>query len=677
MIKGQPNRLPDAAASLAGREIDRSKPLAFRLNGREIRGFAGDTVLSATIATGITQAGWRGEQPLALDDRFAPPVAPRDHARDRKAALPMDRLPAAAGLDLVSVGTRRRNPSEVRAFIASLFGGTAHSLEHEFGGAVDISAPWHDASPEERIETDVAVVGGGVAGLRAAIAAGSTGESVVLVERRQSLGGDARFIGSIDEEEAPATVIESLMDRVAALKEVTILLSTEAIGINGRDIRAHQVVAGDKPTGRVITIAAKRVVLAPGSFERLPIFPGNRVPGVTRAVAAFNLADRFGVWIGKTALFNTASGFAYRLAVEAQKAGLGIARIADTRLLPQSRFIDFSKAYGVPLSLGVAPRSASPSRGGELDVRLTEESHRAEPHELPFMTGQFVVCGGWQPELSLWHMAGGQSRWVPTANRMEPLGKVEGIEIVGAAAGWRSTTACLASAAAAVATLLGRRPEPVEDKLIDPAFETPDDPTPIASGSGANGIAYLDAGLSLAERPASSSRPKGLRGLFSKPDAAGQFLAQARALTVGDIAAAVQLGAVAAADAGTIAQERCVVAGDIVQIKEVPPAPGPLATPLDAAPYPSWLEGRFSGGPKVWRLESADKRTFETGCLVFTNSDKTDPLAAIGVVLRPERDGAAALIGGVRHGGDALVVRDLSGPVNVKLVEPPKLELPA
>ena len=331
-------------------------------------------MLSATLASGITQAGWRREQPLALDDRFAPPVAPRDAAKDRKAALPMDRMPATAGLDLVSVGTRRRNPSEVSAFFARLFGGTAHSLEHEFGGAVDISAPWHDVAPEERIETDIAIVGGGVAGMRAAIAAASTGETVVLLERRQALGGDARFFGSIDEEEAPGAIIDGLAEKLTPLKGVTVLLRTEAIGVYGREIRAHQVVAGDKPTGRVITIAAKRIVLAHGSFERLPIFPGNRAPGVTRAVAAFNLADRFGVWIGHKALFNTASGFAYRLAVEAQKAGLAVERIADTRMLPQSRFIDFSKAYGVPLSYGVSPHAVVPG-----PPRARGSPHRSPP----------------------------------------------------------------------------------------------------------------------------------------------------------------------------------------------------------------------------------------------------------------------------------------------------------
>ncbi len=675
-IKGQPNRLAAEAVSLSGREIDRSKPIVFRLNGREIRGFAGDTVLSAAIASGIVQAGWRREQPLALDDRFAPPVIARDSIKTRKLALPMDRMPATAGLDLVSVGTRRRNPSEVSAFFGALLGGKPPSLEHEFGGTVDLSAPWSDAPIAERIETDIAIVGGGIAGMRAAIAAASTGETVVLIERRQILGGDARFFGSIDEEQAPASVIDDLNGKLAALKGITILLRADATGIFGRDIHVHQVVEGDKlPTGRVVIVAAKRIVLATGSIERLPVFPGNRLPRVTRAVSAFNLGDRFGVWVGTKALFNTASGYAYRVAVEAQKAGLAVERIADTRPLPQSRFIDFSKAYGVPLSFGVTPRTVSPGRRGEIDVILSATTHRDEAQDLPFTTEQLVVCGGWQPALRLWHMAGGRSRWVATANRMEPLGKVEGVEVVGAAAGWRSSTACLESAAAGVAILLGRRPESFEDRLIDPVFETPDDPTPIAPAESGTGIAYLDAGQSLAERSA-GGKPKGIRGWFSRPESAERFLAQSRALTVGDIAAAVQLGAIAPADAGTIAQERCVPAGEIAPIAEVHPA-GPLATPLDAPPWPAYLAGRFGVEPKVWRLEAKDKRTFETGCLVFTDADKTDPLTAAGVVLNTEREGATALIGGDRKTGDALFVRDLSGAVGVALAEPPKPALAA
>ena len=59
----QPNRLAATEShKFAGTEIDRSKPLSFRLNGRVIDGFAGDTVLSAVLAAGI--AGSLGDSVL-------------------------------------------------------------------------------------------------------------------------------------------------------------------------------------------------------------------------------------------------------------------------------------------------------------------------------------------------------------------------------------------------------------------------------------------------------------------------------------------------------------------------------------------------------------------------------------------------------------------------------------
>ncbi|WP_152658646.1 hypothetical protein [Devosia chinhatensis] len=46
-----------------------------------------------------------------------------------------------------------------------------------------------------------------------------------------------------------------------------------------------------------------------------------------------------------------------------------------------------------------------------------------------------IVCGGWQPDLSLWHMAGGSSLWQSLRQRLEPVGNIDGIALAGSAAG--------------------------------------------------------------------------------------------------------------------------------------------------------------------------------------------------------------------------------------------------
>ena len=95
-MNAQPNRLPaEGDHRFKGSEIDRQRPLRFRLDGHLIHGFAGDTVLSAALASGLIAAGWRGGEPLALDERFAPLVRLAQRRRGAVAdALPMARMPA-------------------------------------------------------------------------------------------------------------------------------------------------------------------------------------------------------------------------------------------------------------------------------------------------------------------------------------------------------------------------------------------------------------------------------------------------------------------------------------------------------------------------------------------------------------------------------------------------------
>ena len=58
---------------------------------------------------------------------------------------------------------------------------------------------------------DLLVIGGGVTGLSAADAASAAGHSVILVERRPWLGGDARYFGPVGDEESPTALTARLM----------------------------------------------------------------------------------------------------------------------------------------------------------------------------------------------------------------------------------------------------------------------------------------------------------------------------------------------------------------------------------------------------------------------------------------------------------------------------------
>ena len=275
-----PYRLaPDAAHQFGGIELDRNRPVTFRLNGRRLTAFAGDTVLSAVLASGFDTYGVLSKTPLALSPRFSPLVAQR-----RGDVLPMDRLLVSDDLDLTTAGHRS-------------FGVARRSLGHRIDGVAD--APWLRAVPDETLSTDVLIVGGGVAGLAAADAAAQAGHTVILAERRPWLGGDARYFGPVGDQASPEVVSSDLIGRVLAHSKVTLLSAAEVFALQGSSARLHRIVEG---RGRVIAVTAGRIVLATGSLQRLPLFGGNRLPGVVSSIDAYHFAKRYGVAPGRTAV---------------------------------------------------------------------------------------------------------------------------------------------------------------------------------------------------------------------------------------------------------------------------------------------------------------------------------------------------------------------------------------
>jgi sarcosine oxidase subunit alpha len=664
-MKDQPNRLGgDRQHHLLGSAIDRSQALQFRLDGRRVSGFVGDTVLSALLASGVDTIGQRSGAALALLQRHAPTISFAALAGDRQRTLPMERTLATDGAEYVTTARKLgRNP------LARLLRRGGRSLHIDLDRADALARPWIGGPAEAGPQTDLVVVGGGVAGLSAALAAAKRGLRVVLIEATPMLGGNSRLFGTLEGEHTPDEQIERLTAAIAKSEAITVFTNAEVFALRAGVVRLHQVEMADgTPTGRVIEIRAPHIVLATGSLERLPIFPGNRLPGTIGALEAFELAHRYGIWAGTSALVATSSSPAYRLAMLASDAGVTVPRIIDSRLQPQSRFIEFSKAYGITLAAGTLIASVAPAAKGR-GLQATPQValggfSRTEP---PLPVDRLVVCGGWQPDLTLWHMAGGQSAWSTSRARLEPRTGPVGIALAGSAAGWFSRSACVASGGDAVDALLGRQRRAVEEHLIDPIYETPDAPAPI--GDVPDEVAppaYLDGGWRHIERP----RLKASRWpawLPFAPATPGWSLADTpQPLDIADIAAGVQLGAIPAGSAGIVAQERVAM----VVIESAAEAP------LEGAPIPllpRYLQDRYEGAT-LWLVIPREARALDVGALIYRDADETDPLKAIGVVVRLVDGKAVALVAGQQD--QSASVREPGRAVGVRLAAPYREGMP-
>ena len=221
---------------------------------------------------------------------------------------------------------------------------------------------------ETALTTDLLIIGGGVAGLAAAEAAAQAGHSVILVERRPWLGGDARYFGPVGDEASPEAVTTELIARTGASRKITIMTNAEVFALHGTSARVHQIVDG---RGTVIVGHARTASSSrPAACSASPSSPAIACPASRSAIAAYHLAKRYGVGPGRSAIVATQSNYGYRLALRLHDAGVAIRRIVDPRVNPQSRFVDFAKASGLKLA------------GGQLPIRRDAAARAQAPREL-------------------------------------------------------------------------------------------------------------------------------------------------------------------------------------------------------------------------------------------------------------------------------------------------------
>ena len=665
-MRGQPNRLPaETAGPFSGSAIDRSRPLQFRLDGRTINGFAGDTVLSAVLASGIDTLGGRGHNAVALSMRCAPAIIAAAQVKDRQRALAMERTLATDGAEYVTLASSPRQPlgPALRGLLTP-----NQSLDLDLPAHAPLHLAWTECAGAPETPADLIVVGGGVAGMATAVAAAQAGLNVLLLEASPRLGGRASLFGTLDGEEPADISLGRLGAAIAGTEAITVLTHASAFALRPGVVRVHITDRADTmPSARVVDLHAPRIVLATGSLERLPAFAGNRLPGTVGVAEAHDLAQNYGVWCGQNALVATTSSASYRLAMLAVDSGVAVQRIIDARPQPQSRFVEYSKAYGITLAAGTVIADARPAqqgRGLAVSPQVAMEGFsRAEPI---LTADRLVVCGGWQPDLELWHMAGGHSRWNAEMQRLEADAGPQGIVLAGNAAGYLGHTACLASGQAAIDELLNRAPAAIAELAVDPIYETPDAACPITPpGAAARAPAYLDAGRRLVTRPGATAarRPAWLPWSGKVHEAS---LAEApQSLGTAELAAGVQWGAIAADSAGLIARQR-------VAMIAIPARPGdgaPAATPMPTPLVPAFLSGRFGPAPQLWLIEPGEARALEPGALIQPDADSVDPGTAIGVVVQGTKGESVALIA-ARHAavGHTAAVRDHGRATPVRMI---------
>lgn len=328
----------------------------------------------------------------------------------------------------------------------------------------DPPAGSRDDSPSERSERtaprpsyDVAVVGAGPAGLAAAVAAARLGRSVALVDAGARPGGQYGRHGPEEAQERPAGQEARALaadhraltaDRgvTGLIRRIDVLRSDPRRGIRAllaalsAHVRAGQIdhltrhhvwtVTRNADTGEGFTLhtserelTARRLVLAPGAYDRQVPFPGWDLPGVYTAGAAQALWKEHRVLVGRRVVVAGTGPFLLSVATELAEAGATVQGVveanAPSRWLRPDRLgaalrapARLADAVGYAATLGrrripVSFRSAVVAAHGERSVEaVTVARLDRRGRELPGTRRRWevdAVAVGWgfTPQLEL------------------------------------------------------------------------------------------------------------------------------------------------------------------------------------------------------------------------------------------------------------------------------------
>ena len=424
-----------------GATIDRGCTVRFRFDGRQLEGYAGDTIASALTAAGVQvlSRSFKYHRPRGLlcGAGHCPNclVQVGDEPNVRACRRPIEegmevapqnvwpslQYDAMALTELVShflpVGFY------YKTFIrpAAMWPLYEHVLRNAAGlGAIDETTTAGGDFDKEYLHADVAVIGGGPAGRSAAVVAVEQGARVLLLDENKTLGGHLRFSGDGDDGRTRGGAWRESRGKGGA----TVLTQTAVIG----HYQNHwlSAVRGN----RLYKIRAAGVVVATGAFEIPMVFDGNDRPGVLLGTAVQRLIRLHGVAPGRRAVVVTASDAGWDVAADLVQAGVEVAAIADERPGQHAdQRIDTTETQVLHgHTIGAAHGRSAVRAAVLVPVDRDGPWHTVD-------CDLIAVSTGWNPSLELAYLAGARSRYDEDLGEMRLQAVPDGLFLAGRVAG--------------------------------------------------------------------------------------------------------------------------------------------------------------------------------------------------------------------------------------------------
>ncbi|MCH3915536.1 MAG: NAD(P)/FAD-dependent oxidoreductase [Acidaminococcaceae bacterium] len=338
-------------------------------------------------------------------------------------------------------------------------------------------------------QCEVLVIGGGPAGLSAAIEAAKAGAQVVVVETNREVGGQLvkqthKFFGSSRHRAGTRGIdIAKILRKQCEDLHVELKVNSLVMGIY-----ADNVVAIDEKKSltehNIERIQAKKIVISTGASENSIRFPGWTLPGVMGAGAIQTMCNYHRVIPGRKLLMIGSGSVGLIVCYQLMQAGAEIVGIVEALPHINGYAVHASKLTreGIPIYTGYTIKEARGKERVEQAViaKVNPDWSTVPGSEIVLDTDIVAVGAGLKPLIGMAHMSGCEfvydkalGGWAPCHNKnMESTHK--GIYVAGDTTGLEEASTAIEEgtiSGIAIAESLGYIPKDKAKTLKDEGWE--------------------------------------------------------------------------------------------------------------------------------------------------------------------------------------------------------------
>ncbi|ANF83412.1 aminomethyltransferase (plasmid) [Acinetobacter sp. NCu2D-2] len=281
--------------------------------------------------------------------------------------------------------------------------------------------------------TDVAVIGAGPAGMKAALTAADAGLKVLLVEQEKTLGGSLNYARFDQAGTVASTLREELIKAVEAHINITVL--KQAVCNAWFTDHYLPVIQGK----RMYKVRAKQCIVASGSFDQPVVFRNNDLPGVILTSAVQRLIKLYAVKPGQKAVILTGNDDGYLAALDLLDAGIKIQALVDLRAHADDTGLQHAVSKQVKCYFNSTVYEAQHDRAMQhitaVDIRRITAEGQVELESIVLDCDLLAMSSGYMPVYQLLCQAGAKLSYDDSRAQFSISGLQAGLQIAGSVHG--------------------------------------------------------------------------------------------------------------------------------------------------------------------------------------------------------------------------------------------------